>query len=67
MLGTRTNEEIQWLNEETKGIANTMYADVYPLLLDEEGILDLQWSNDGLHVNATASELITKKLFVYLN
>ena len=49
-----TNEDVKHLNEGIKNIAqknNLIYVDLYPLLLDDSGNLDIQYTMDGIHLN----------------
>ena len=42
-----TNKLLETLCEGRK---NVMYVDVYSALVDEKGMLDKQYTNDGLHL-----------------
>lgn len=57
----RTNRMIGVLCEERK---NVLYIDVYSVLSDSRGLLDPQFTNDGLHLNGAGylawKELIEK-------
>ena len=56
-VGYRNNAEIQDLNAGIKAIADDLHCtfiDLYPLLLDSEGLLAQEYTLDGLHLTSKA-------------
>jgi len=70
MVGDRDNERISNLNKKIKEMCKkekTGYIDIYDLLTDEEGMLNVDYTVDGLHINENGYEVITKKLMEYID
>ena len=70
MVGERDNERISGLNKKIKEMCKkekTGYIDIYDLLTDEEGMLNVDYTVDGLHINEEGYEIITKKLMEYID
>ena len=69
MVGDRTNDSISSLNKKIKKLAkeeNITYVNVYDKLLNEEGLLNLDYTIDGLHINDVGYEVITSVLNKYI-
>lgn len=63
--GRRNNKTVAVINAGLKNVAEkygVSYLDLTQCLADESGRLDSKYTYDGLHVNAFAYEVITKKL-----
>jgi lysophospholipase L1-like esterase len=66
---TKNNKTIKYLNSEIKNLCGEYgysFLEIYDLLLDEEGYLDKEYSDDGLHLNAAGFEIWTEVLKPYL-
>lgn len=66
---TKNNKTIKYLNSEIKNLCGEYgysFLEIYDLLLDEEGYLDKEYSDDGLHLNAAGFEIWTGVLKPYL-
>ena len=66
---TKNNQAIRYINEEIKKLCAEFghtYIDLYPALLDDEGYLRKDLSDDGLHLNANGYEIWTSMLKPYL-
>lgn len=66
---TKNNKTIKHLNSEIKNLCGEYgysFLEIYDLLLDEEGFLDKEYSDDGLHLNAAGFEIWTEVLKPYL-
>ena len=62
-------KKIKELNKEIEGLAKEVsatYLDLYSRLLDEEGYLDKEYSNDGLHLDHEGFVVWTELLKPYL-
>ena len=62
---TKNNQTIKNINEEIKKLCveyGHTYIDLYPALLDEDGYLHKDFSDDGLHLNAKGFEVWTSLL-----
>lgn len=69
-VGNRTNEKIQELNEKLSNYCddeNCKYINLYDDLLDENGDLKEEYTEDGLHLNSLGYVVITRELLPYLN
>lgn len=70
MIGnSRNNEKVKAVNEELKKLSkkeDIHYIDLYPLLIDDEGNLKLEYTTEGLHISDEGYEIITKELNKYL-
>ena len=69
MIGDRTNEDIKSLNKKIKALTKeekVNYINVYDKLLNEDGVLNLDYTTDGLHINDTGYEVITGIINNYL-
>lgn len=70
VIGNRTNEKIQDLNEKLSNYCddeNCKYINLYDDLIDEDGVLKEQYTEDGLHLNSLGYVVITRELLPYLN
>ena len=68
-VGKRTNEAIQRVNKQIRAICkdqNVTYINMYDELVDEDGNLSLQYTEDGLHMSDLGYLKITRKLLTYL-
>ena len=67
--GNRNNEVICKVNEKLKELAKDKeieYIDVYSKLVDNNNLLDIKYTSDGLHISSDGYELITNILMEYL-
>ena len=62
----RSNNTIKAINNELKNIQNVTYIDMYTQLIDEEGNLKLEYTTEGLHINKTGYDVISKLLKDYM-
>lgn len=65
----RSNELIKAINEDIKKICkenNVTYINTYDLLIDEDGNLKDEYSNDGLHLTEKGYDVVTSKIKPYL-
>lgn len=70
MVGKRENDRIKKVNNLIAEICKKQkvtYIDMYSLLIDEEGNLDLDYTVDGLHISDKGYEIITDKLMSYID
>ena len=66
---TKNNQTIKYINEEIKNLCveyGHTYIDLFPALLDGDGYLKKDYSDDGLHLNANGFEVWTSLLKPYL-
>ena len=66
---TKNNQTIQYINQEIQKLCQEYghtYIDLYPHLLDEDGYLRKDLSDDGLHLNANGYAIWTSLLKPYL-
>ena len=67
--GNRNNEEIIKINNSLKELAkdnDIVYIDIYSKLVDDNNLLDIKYTYDGLHISSEGYELITNVLKEYL-
>lgn len=65
-----SNQHIIELNERYKKLAesnNYVFADIYPLLLDQRGNLKEEYTTDGLHLSGAAYRKITDFLQQFID
>ncbi len=62
IVGPRKNQDIEWMNERIRQIADVQFVDVFPSLLDEEGQLKMQYSKEGLHLSLAGYAVVTDVL-----
>lgn len=65
----RNNEDINTMNEGIKKLCKekeVTYMNIYDLLIDEDGNLKESYTEDGLHVNDDAYEIITKEVMAIM-
>lgn len=72
MVGTRKNEDIIEINKKLKEYCKTenyTYIDINKKLVNEDGLLNLDYSVEGLHLNDEGYEIVTQELnkYVYKN
>lgn len=68
-VGDRTNSDIKRINKKIKKICkeeNVNYINVYDELTDSKGDLNLQYTEDGLHISGMGYLKITRKLLPYI-
>ena len=66
----RKNEDIKEINNQLEKYAkkeNITYINIYNKLVDDEGLLNEDYTTDGLHINEDGYKIITKELEKYLN
>lgn len=67
--GKRTNEDIMKVNSKLKEYCeknDVIYVDIYNALLDEEGNLKLEYTDDGLHLSTEGYSVVSKELKKYI-
>lgn len=62
IVGPRKNQDIEWMNERIRQIADVQFVNVFPALLDEEGQLKMQYSKEGLHLSLAGYAVVTDVL-----
>ena len=66
----RNNIDIQIMNKSIESICKekgVTYIDMYSLLVDDSGNLDINYTTEGLHITDAGYSVITKKLMEYIN
>lgn len=66
----RKNEDIKEINKQIEEYAkneNITFINIYDKLVDNEGLLNEDYTTDGLHINDNGYDVITKELKKYLN
>lgn len=66
----RDNKLINDINKDVKELCNKKgveYINIHDLLMDDDGNLRDEYSNDGLHLTDQGYEVVTKELKKYLN
>ncbi len=43
-------------------VNNIKYIDMYPILIDKNGNLRLEYTKEGLHINEKGYQVITKRI-----
>ena len=69
MVGIRTNKKIKNLNSKIKELCDDekiTYIDMFSVLVNKDGMLDLKYTRDGLHMSEDGYKVITNKLKEYL-
>ena len=69
LIGDRNNDSISSLNKRIKKLAKEEkinYVNVYDKLLNEDGLLNIDYTTDGLHISETGYEVITNVINNYL-
>ena len=69
MVGKRNNKDIKALNKRIKAVAKeekVKYINLYDKLVDEEGLLNVDYTIDGLHISDTGYQVITEVINDYL-
>lgn len=69
MVNNRTNKKISKINTELEEYAkenDITYIDIYDKLIDEDGNLDLDYTNEGLHLSEKGYEVVTEELEKYI-
>lgn len=70
MVGSRQNKDIIEINKMIKDYCNEenlTYINTYDELLDDDGNLKKDYSEDGLHLSSEGYDVVTKSLEKYLN
>ncbi len=62
----RRNAKIQELNQRLKELPGVDFADVYGVLLDEQGQLAEEYTQEGLHLTQAGYEQLANALKLYL-
>jgi lysophospholipase L1-like esterase len=62
IVGPRKNTDLTWINEQIQRIPGVHFVNVHPLLLNEEGQLDMRYSKEGLHLSLAGYATITPKI-----
>jgi lysophospholipase L1-like esterase len=63
----RTNARLRMINAGLKEIAGVHFVNVFDLLLDAQGQLNMNFSRDGLHLNAKGYEVIATAIAPWIN
>lgn len=69
MVKNRTNSRINKINKKIKKICilnNVKYINIHDLLLDKDGNLKLEYTNEGLHINPNGYKIITREIKKYI-
>ena len=69
-VSNRTNKKIRNLNKKLSSYCdgeNCNYINLYDDLIDDEGNLKEEYTEDGLHLNSLGYVVITRELLPYLN
>lgn len=69
MVKNRNNDNIKKLNVRIKKLAkeeDIEYINMYDKLVDEDGLLNYDYTRDGLHINSVGYEVITEVLNKYI-
>ena len=70
LVGARENDDINKINEEIEKYTKEQditFIDTHELLVDEDGLLKEDYTDDGLHLNDEGYEVVSKTLEKYLN
>ena len=59
-VNPRTNYDIISINNIIKSIPDTMYLDIHSHLINDKGVLNPDYTIEGLHINNQGYELITE-------
>lgn len=65
MVGKRTNKVIMEINKKLKKYCNLnhiKYIDMYSILIDKSGNLNLEYTKEGLHMSEEGYKVITKRI-----
>lgn len=69
IVSNRTNDEIININKSIKQLCSKnhlTYINMYDLLVDKNGELNLDYTKEGLHINDKGYQVITKKILEYI-
>ena len=58
----KDNEKIKEVNNLIKDIKGVTYVDMYSKLVDEKGMLNIDYTMEGLHVNSFGYHVVTKEI-----
>ena len=70
VVTNRTNKKVKELNKKLSNYCDKEsceYINLYDDLIDEEGNLKTEYTEDGLHLNSLGYVVITRELLPYLN
>ena len=70
VVTNRTNKKVKELNKKLSNYCDEEsceYINLYDDLIDEEGNLKTEYTEDGLHLNSLGYVVITRELLPYLN
>ena len=70
VVTNRTNKKVKELNKKLSNYCDEEsceYINLYDDLIDEEGNLKTEYTEDGLHLNSLGYVVITRELLLYLN
>jgi len=68
-VGLRNNRDIQTINAAIREFVSNnhaTYIDLYPKLVDNEGLLQADYTYDGLHLNIKGYEIVRDEIQKYL-
>lgn len=65
-VGKRKNKDINTINKSIKMIKDVTYLDINKLLKDEKGLLNKEYTYDGIHINEKGYLVISDYLKGYL-
>jgi lysophospholipase L1-like esterase len=63
----RTNARLRVINTGLKEIPGVQFVNVFDLLLDAQGQLNMNFSRDGLHLNAKGYEVVAAAIAPVIN
>lgn len=69
VVGKRTNKKIKAINKQIENICNkykVTYIDTYSKMTDKDGLLNLDYTKEGLHLNDDGYQKLTSILNEYL-
>ncbi len=64
------NDKVMEVNDLLKDLAKDekiTYVDLYNILIDDDGNLNISYTKDGLHISSEGYEVITNELMKYIN
>jgi lysophospholipase L1-like esterase len=62
----RTNARLRVINVGIKDIPGIQFVNIFDLLLDSQGQLNMNFSRDGLHLNAKGYEVVASAIAPYI-
>lgn len=69
VVGLRENDDINEINNQIEEYAkneNITFLNTHELLIDDDGLLNEDYTDDGLHLNDKGYEVVTEEIMEYL-